>query len=333
MHPDRGDLQPLRHQESPAGAELAAWDLLQTVDTEVGLSELSAARVLARIDAAVRQPARRHPRWLMAAAAVAFSLLGIQIAAAAVIAAVPTLRQALSTAVGRRLTQGARAGMARPVPPSAPQPRQLIARPATPAPRLAPAPVPAIAQAPRPAARPTARSGKSPPAVALETSSRPEVEVMTQAARQLYADHDAVAALATLEPYLYLHPAGSLRPEMIREAVQADLELDRTPEALGLLDGLAAQDFAGIPRASELRLLRGELLARNHRCSEAVSMFEQSLAASNPAERERALYGRAACRAELGDLAGSRADLGTYLQQFPGGRFAGEAQRALERGR
>ena len=86
---------------------------------------------------------------------------------------------------------------------------------------------------------------------------------------------------------------------MIVAAVQADLDLDRTPEALSLLEGMVALDFRGIPRASELRLLRGELLARSHRCHEALPAFEQSLAASDALQRERALYGQAACRAEL----------------------------------
>ena len=153
---------------------------------------------------------------------------------------------------------------------------------------------------------------------------------MTRAARALYADHDPLTALATLEPYLYLHPGGSLRPEMILEAVQANLDLDRTPEALGLLDGMAAQDFRGIPRASELRLLRGELLARSHRCRDALPVFEQSLGAAQPLQRERALYGKAVCRAELGDVVGSRADLRAYVQQYPGGRFTAEAELALD---
>jgi hypothetical protein len=309
-------MRPLRSLDAPAGDELAAWELLRSVDAEVTLSELSAARILSRVNAEARRPARAYPRWLVAAAAVALSLLGLQVAMAAILAGVPALRHRLGAAVEHRFAHpgGVVAGLS-----TVEAPPPIVAAPVA-------IPSPAGSGARRaPAALP-----KAPHAEPSPVSSVPEVEVMTKAARALYADHDPLTALATLEPYLYLHPGGSLRPEMLLEAVQANLDLDRTPEALGLLDGMATQDFRGIPRASELRLLRAELLARSHRCREALPVFEQSLAAAQPLQRERALYGRAVCRAELGDLAGSRADLRAYVQQYPGGRFATEAERALD---
>jgi len=319
-------MRSLRSLDSPAGDELAAWELLRSVDTEVALSELSAARILSRVNAESRRPARGYPRWLVAAAAVALSLLGLQVAMAAMLAGAPVLP--------RRFAHLG-AVLSRPPAVEAPPPPTVAVAVTTPSPAASlPAPLAALPetashQAPIRAFHPNGlpKASDTEPA---PLSSVPEVEVMTKAARALYADHDPLAALATLEPYLYLHPGGPLRPEMILEAVQANLDLDRTPEALGLLDGMAAQDFRGIPRASELRLLRGELLARSHRCRDALPVFEQSLLASLPMQRERALYGRAVCRAELGDLAGSRADLRAYVQQYPGGKFAAEAEHALD---
>jgi hypothetical protein len=169
-------------------------------------------------------------------------------------------------------------------------------------------------------------------AVTDKAKTEAEAKVMEAAARQLFADHDPTAALATLEPYLYLHPEGSLRSDMIVAAVQANLLLDRTPEALGLLDGMAAQDFKGLPRASELRLLRAELLAKDRRCREALPVFEAFLGAPEAQQRERALYGRAVCRAQSSDgadIEDSRADLRAYLRQYPTGRFASEARQAV----
>jgi hypothetical protein len=94
-------MRPLRSLDAPTGDELAAWELLRSVDTEVALSELSAARILSRVNAESRRPARGYPRWLVAAAAVALSLLGLQVAMAAMLAGVPALRHRLGAAVER----------------------------------------------------------------------------------------------------------------------------------------------------------------------------------------------------------------------------------------
>jgi regulator of sirC expression with transglutaminase-like and TPR domain len=50
---------------------------------------------------------------------------------------------------------------------------------------------------------------------------------------------------------------------------------------------------------------------------------------SPTADRERALYARAACRAQLGDTDGSKADLRAYLSEFPQGRFAAKVRAQL----
>jgi TolA-binding protein len=55
------------------------------------------------------------------------------------------------------------------------------------------------------------------------------------------------------------------------------------------------------------------------------------LAADAPPDlvTQRALYGRATCRAQQGDWAGARTDLEHYLARFPSGRFAAQAHAAV----
>jgi hypothetical protein len=315
---------PLRAQERPDADELAAWRLVRSVDPAGDLPELTAARILNRVLAPAVPLPRSHPRWLVAMAAVALTLLGLQVAAAAIVTSIPSLRRSLRMVVARTAGHGS-------APEAASQASTCIAPvPTTPVPAAMAGPVlvPAAA-ASQMAVNHSASRRRAPQIAAIAARDDAEAKVMESAARQLYADHDPTAALATLEPYLYLHPEGSLRPEMVVAAVQANLLLERTPEALGLLEGMAAEDFKGIPRASELRLLRAELLARDHRCREAAPVFEQMLGATEVQQRERALYGRAVCRAQASDVDGSRADLRAYLRQYPSGRFSAEARRAV----
>jgi hypothetical protein len=76
---------------------------------------------------------------------------------------------------------------------------------------------------------------------------------------------------------------------------------------------------------------RAELLARMGRCDDAVSLFT-SILANGGADPliERALYGRGRCRLTLGDRNQGFEDLRAYLERFPDGRFAEEAQRLLQ---
>ncbi len=331
--PQPSALLPLRLQERPAEGELAAWDIVRSVEPAGDLPELSAARILNRILAQAAPVPSTYPRWAVAVAAVALSLLCLQVAAAAIVASVPSLRRSLGAAVvraARRSLSPGSATTAKTTPPALPVVSMALAPEAEllpPAPLVVPATPPL--HVPLRLPRHSAIWRKPARITAIAGSDEAAARVMETAARQLYADHDPGAALGTLEPYLYLHPEGSLRSDMVVAAVQANLLLDRTPEALGLLDGMATQNFEGLPRASELRLLRAELLARSGRCGEARPVFEDFLGAPEAQQRERALYGRAACRAQGSDVEGSRADLRAYLRAYPTGRFASEARQAL----
>jgi regulator of sirC expression with transglutaminase-like and TPR domain len=99
---------------------------------------------------------------------------------------------------------------------------------------------------------------------------------------------------------------------------------------LALLDAMQRKSFAGVPRASNLRLLRAELLGKLERCTEALPVLAEYVPLSMPApQRERALLARASCRAKLQDCEGSRADLQTYLRDFPNGPYASRALMEL----
>jgi regulator of sirC expression with transglutaminase-like and TPR domain len=79
-------------------------------------------------------------------------------------------------------------------------------------------------------------------------------------------------------------------------------------------------------------VLRGELRAGAGRLAPAIQDFDAVLALGGHDELAgRALYGRGSCRARLGDTPGARADLERYLQLFPRGRFAADAEKALGR--
>ena len=108
------------------------------------------------------------------------------------------------------------------------------------------------------------------------------------------------------------------------------LRLGRHDDALVRLDDLRLG-----PTGSSRGLLaaRAELRAEQGRCAAAVLDFDRLLAnaGEHDAIVERALRGRASCRAQTGDAAGARSDLETYLARFPDGRFAAEARAALRR--
>ena len=82
-------------------------------------------------------------------------------------------------------------------------------------------------------------------------------------------------------------------------------------------------------RDAELRVLRGELTAA-HDCESAIRDFVAVSDKVAPAPvLDRALYGRAACEARLGQRAQAAASFRAYLRQFPDGSFAAEARRQV----
>jgi hypothetical protein len=210
-----------------------------------------------------------------------------------------------------------------------------------------------LAKPPRPMV-PAAPSRTSAPAPAIAArlakprlEARPDSEAaeLRLALSQLRMERDPAAALATLVIYHLKFPQGQLVAESVPIEVDANLALHRRPQALAVLNQAAARPgFEELPRAAELRLLRAELLAREELCPEALPLFDQTLGQTlgqplgqtpgqtlgrNGALSGRALYGRAACRAAVGDARGSRADLESYLRQFPTGDFAAQVRNAL----
>jgi hypothetical protein len=138
---------------------------------------------------------------------------------------------------------------------------------------------------------------EAPPDTPLQAESR----LLSQALHRLRADRDPDGALALLHTYRTRFADGQLRPEA--QAAQA--------EAL---------------------LRRAEHHAEAGRCREALPDFSAVFATTQgtpAAVEERARYGRASCRARLGDRAGAQADLRAYLERFPAGRFADAAYEAL----
>ena len=165
-------------------------------------------------------------------------------------------------------------------------------------------------------------------APALAGSSDSETALLATALTKLRHDGDAGAALALLDRDLARHPDGALVSEVVAVRVEALLARGEKARALGTLDALPTPR---VPLDRRLRALRGELRANAGRCAEAKGDFSATLRAPpSDAVDERALRGRAACAALEHDAAALRADLDTYVRQFPDRPFAEEARRRLE---
>ncbi len=213
-------------------------------------------------------------------------------------------------------------------PPPAPsvEPQVLVAPPvavvAPPPPLVAIAvvpPPPPVATAPAAPAAPIVPARSAPSALTLEALS------LERAVRALRHDRDPAAALHAIDEHLAAHPHGLLRNEAELTRVDALLQLSRRAEALA---GLEKLSLTGLPRSREFAVIRGELRAGAGRCKDAMRDFAK-IADGSDELAERALAGRADCRARSGDDAGARQDLQTYLERFPQGRFAARARAAL----
>jgi TolA-binding protein len=135
-------------------------------------------------------------------------------------------------------------------------------------------------------------------------------------------------ALAILDQHQSELGSGALASEANATRIEALLRLGRNGQALTLLDGqrLSAQ---GLGR--EMLVARAELRAERARASAAIRDFDLILSSPGHADgiTERALYGRATCRAKSGDWESARGDFTKYLDAFPQGRFAQEARSVL----
>jgi hypothetical protein len=207
----------------------------------------------------------------------------------------------------------------RPLPLAAPD------RPLPPPPETMPAPPPFPAPPlPMPRALPVPQLPPPATAVAGSPPDR-ELALIATAVRKLRADDDPRGALAILDEHGARFPQGSLAREATLARVETLLALDRRAEALRVLDGATIAD---LPRARAVRATRGELRAELGRCADALKDFALLLSSEQRDEYgERALYGRAACRARGGDAARAWTDLTLYQTLYPQGRFAAEVQR------
>ncbi len=235
-------------------------------------------------------------------------------------------------ATGRRLAgnQATAAGspyatlslVAPPAPPSsAPQPAPPALEPTVTAAAAAgrarnPERAHVDAPAPRPPLTPAPR----------DTTLADESLLLGRAIARLRQQRDPASALVDLNLYAAQFPSGVLGHEAERTRVDALLMLGRLAEARGVLSNLTLGTGA---RDRELRLLRAELNAQSA-CGMAAEDFH-AVMIDSPSDplAERALWGRAACRARLGDEAGARADLAAYIARFPDGPHVASARARL----
>ena len=215
----------------------------------------------------------------------------------------------------------------RPAVAALPAPPAVAALPAPPAVAALPAP-PAVAALSVPRPRwPVDDAHPTPLAPAAADEQTPtEAHLLARAISHLRGDHDAAAALADLADYDRRFPSGLLEQEVLRIRTEALLDVGHDQEALARLDERAADALT-----RPLLLLRGELRARAGRCAEALRdlgpLADESQTPSVLAGR--ALYARASCHAQLGDVAAARADLERYEARFPDGSFHADAAAFL----
>jgi TolA-binding protein len=171
----------------------------------------------------------------------------------------------------------------------------------------------------------------SPAPLANPSALAQESRLLAGAIHKLRQERNPGQALAMLDQHRARFGAkGALEPEAEVTRIEALLRLGRHDQALVLLDAQALT-AAGVGR--EMLVARAELRAEKGRCGAALNDFNLLLAteASPDLVTERALYGRATCRAQQSDWAGARSDLEHYLARFPKGRFADQARTAIGR--
>ncbi len=167
-----------------------------------------------------------------------------------------------------------------PAPPASGQPT----RPAT---TPAPAPTPAVAVT---AERPTTAA---PPSRTIPSPIVAESRSFASALELWHHDHDAAAALTALDAHERRFPSGQILLEARLLRTEILLASGRDADALALLDPLS---LAGLPRARELRTVRGELRIKLGRCTDGKADLLAVLATSTADPlAQRARHGIAAC--------------------------------------
>jgi hypothetical protein len=323
---EAGALRPLRREERLAPEDVRMAELFRQEPPLDPLSELEAIRIRRRLDRQISDLSRsRFPLWLETLVVAAAALFMLEVATAAVISASPALRQRIFGVLAAHLARPHAQRAVQP-PPTSVATVDAATRPAAAPPGPAPIPgAPLSLHQDRPRHR---KQGGS-----AATSSEVEdadATLYSLALFQLNVQHDPASALGTLEAYRRQYPNGLFRAEAAVAEVRANLMQGLDGEAIILLDAMHERAFDGIPEASELELVRAELLGEADRCKEVLPLLGAYFGPSVPPEqRERALFLRASCRAQLKDFEGSRRDLDDYLREFPQGRFAPRVLHAI----
>jgi hypothetical protein len=336
--PDRWSTR-LVSMDAPADAEDRAGLLLRRAVVRQPLGARALADVWGRLPD--DRPAHRRRLFLHVGVALALFLAGGGVVMSATLLGYwspirrsPEPRRAVPEPVAAPTHRRAIAALALPAPEVLLAPEAPAAAPLDEAPRRVHAPrsvdvveapppdvVPPPALAPPPAVAAPAR-----PSVIAEESA-----LLGAAMRRLREQDDAVGALALLDEHDgRFGRAGALGGESNTTRVEALLRLGRLDRALALLDALTLRARG---RDRDLLATRGELRVEAGRCPQALTDFEAVLDDDSAGDlaSERALYGRAGCRARLGERDAARQDLEAYLSRFPHGQYTTRARAALDR--
>jgi ferric-dicitrate binding protein FerR (iron transport regulator) len=215
-----------------------------------------------------------------------------------------------------------------PEPGTPPSDEPKVAAPAAP-------PGPAAAASPPPASRCAARAAQDPAGaiaclVSAAQGSDVGAEVALYEAARLYRDAlgDPRGAIATLREARRRFPAGALATEIDLSLVELLPKVGKYREALDESAAMLAGDL-GRERASELRLLRGNVLrAGLDDCAAAEPEYAAAARADGERTSDPASFWRAVCLEQLDRPADARRAFEDYLARPHPGRAA-EAARHL----
>lgn len=155
-----------------------------------------------------------------------------------------------------------------------------------------------------------------------------EGRALSEIYRLLRAEKNAILALQRLDDFSAAFPASRLQSEAQLARVEALIATSNYGEATRALEHVNP-DSSSIRRM--VRVTRGELLVKEHNCEQAVVEFDKVIAERvQDVFEERALYGRASCRLESGDIARARSDLARCLERHPKGVRAAKIEKQLQ---